>query len=128
MFVGEYSFKNTVALFVRIELIDWLWSKVALFGTTKVHYSHLYANVPLRIRDANHTWSAPLKINAFTFAVSSTTILILPPFSMGFTHRDAIFSFKNRPHLGCRCPRSSVTMTEKLGVVAIQLKCMHRKK
>ena len=35
MFADEYSYKNTVALFIRIELTEKLYSKVALFGKTK---------------------------------------------------------------------------------------------
>ena len=37
MFVDEYSYKNTVALFVRIELTEKLYLKVALLGTTEVY-------------------------------------------------------------------------------------------
>ena len=43
MFPYEYSYTNTVALLVQIELTVYLYSKVALFGTT-VHNEFMLMN------------------------------------------------------------------------------------
>ena len=42
VFFYEYSYKNTGAVFVRLELREWQYSNVALFDTTNINWQAFY--------------------------------------------------------------------------------------